>query len=60
MAQPRSDRPHKLTERDRRVLKRVVRKNHLSSIPSSKLPLEEMSAQVLFAGSFMKWVSIAE
>ena len=26
-AQPRSGRPHKLTERDRRVLKRVARKN---------------------------------
>jgi transposase len=31
-AQPRSDRQHKLTERDNRVLNRVARKNHLSSI----------------------------
>ncbi|KAK6299391.1 hypothetical protein J4Q44_G00309010 [Coregonus suidteri] len=31
-AQPRSGRPHKVTERDRRVLKRVARKNRLSSV----------------------------
>uniref|UniRef100_UPI00358F9E42 uncharacterized protein isoform X2 n=1 Tax=Myxine glutinosa TaxID=7769 RepID=UPI00358F9E42 len=31
-AQPRSGRPHKLTERDRRVLKRVSRKNRLSTV----------------------------
>ena len=31
-AQPRSGRPHKLTERDRRVLKRVAWKNRLSSV----------------------------
>ena len=31
-AQPRSGRPHKLTERDRRVLKRVVWKNRVSSV----------------------------
>ena len=31
-AKPRSGRPHKLTEQDRRVLKRVARKNHLSSV----------------------------
>ena len=30
--QPQSGRPHKLTERGRRVLKRVVWKNHLSSV----------------------------
>ena len=29
-AQPQSGRPHKLTERDRRVLKRVAWKKHLS------------------------------
>ena len=32
MAQLRSGRPHKLTEQDRRGLKRVVSKNHLSSV----------------------------
>jgi hypothetical protein len=29
------------------------------SLPSSKLPLEAKSAQQLFVGSFMKWVSMA-
>ena len=32
MAQPRSGGPHKLTERDCRVMKSVTRKNHLSSV----------------------------
>ena len=32
VAQPRKGRPHKLTERDRRVLKRVARKSRLSSV----------------------------
>ena len=32
MAQPQSRMPHKLTEWDRRVLKRVVRKNGLSLV----------------------------
>ena len=31
-AQPQSSRLHKLTERDRRVLKRVAQKNHLSTV----------------------------
>ncbi|XP_076324347.1 uncharacterized protein LOC143232607 [Tachypleus tridentatus] len=31
-AQPQSGRPHKLSERDRRVLKRVARKNRLPTI----------------------------
>jgi hypothetical protein len=31
-AEPRSGRPHKLTERNRRVLKRVACKNRLSSV----------------------------
>jgi transposase len=43
MAQPRSGRPHKLTERDHRVLKRVACKNVCPrlqhSLVSSKLPL---------------------
>jgi hypothetical protein len=47
MAQPRSGRPHKLTEWDRRVLKCV--KNVFPwlqhSLPSFKLSLEAMSAQ---------------
>jgi hypothetical protein len=30
------------------------------SLPSDKLPLEETSAQELFVGSFIKWVSMAE
>ena len=61
-AQARSGRPHKLTERDRRMLELVKtvcpRLQH--SLPSSKLPLETMSAQELFVGRFMKWVSMAE
>ena len=60
MAPPRSGRPHELTERDRQVLKHIVCKNRLSSLPSSKLPLEATSAQALFVGSFLKWVSMAE
>ena len=51
-AQPQSGRPHKLTERDSRVLKRVASENCLSS--------EATSEQELFVGSFMKWVSMAE
>ena len=61
-AQPRSGRPHKLTERDRRVLKRVqiVCPPLQHSLPSSKLPLEATPAQELFVGSFMKWGSMAQ
>ena len=45
-AQPRSGRPHKLTERDRRVLKhvKIVCPRLQHSLPSSKLPLEATSA----------------
>ena len=32
MAQPQSGRPHKLSERDRQVLKREAGKNHQSSV----------------------------
>ena len=32
MTQPQSGKPHKLTERDHRMLKLVARKNHLSSV----------------------------
>ena len=52
-APPWSGRPHKLTERDR-----CPRLQH--SLPSSKMPLEATSAQELFVGIFMKWVSMAE
>ena len=62
MAQPQSGRPHKLTEWNRRVLKLVKvacpRLQH--SLQSSNLSLEAMSAQELFVGSFIKWVSMAE
>ena len=58
MAQTRSGRPHKLTERDLRVLKHIEHKKH--SIPSSKLPLEATSAPELFIVNFMKWVFMAE
>ena len=46
MAHPRSDRPHKLTEWDHRVLKSAVCKNRLRLqhlLPSSKLPLKLVS-----------------
>ena len=61
-AQPQSGRPHKLAERDHRVLKcvKIVCPRLQYSLPSSKLPLEETSAQELFIESFMKWVSMAE
>ena len=42
MAHPRSGRPHKLTERERLVLKRVAHKNHLSS--AATLPTEIQTA----------------
>ena len=43
--QPRSGWLHKLTERDRRVLKRIARKNHLSSVATltSKLQTDSGS-----------------
>jgi hypothetical protein len=47
-AQLRSDRPHKLIEWERRVLKRVARKNKYR-LTTFKLPLEVMSAQELLA-----------
>jgi hypothetical protein len=60
MAQPLSGKPHKLTERDRRVLKHV---KILSSVATFtiefKLPLEAMSAQELLVSSFMTWVPMA-
>ena len=50
-AQPRSGRPRKLTGWHRRVLKRVARKNGLSSVAtlttSSKLSLEAKSEQFI-------------
>ena len=61
-AQPRSGRPHKLTERgppsaEARSVKIIVCLQLHHSLPSSKLPLEATSAQKLFVGSFLKWVS---
>jgi len=58
----RSGRPRKLTERGRRVLKRVEIAFHLlhHSLQSTKLPLEAPSAQELGVGSFMEWVSMAD
>jgi transposase len=43
-AQPRSDKPHKLTERDRRVLKREAHKHHLYSL--AKLTIEFQTSSV--------------
>ena len=68
-AQPQSSRPpHKLTKHDWRVLKRVARKNGLSSIATlttefqttSGSTITITSAQLPFFRSFMKWVSMAE
>ena len=42
MTQPQSGKPHKLTERDHRMLKLVARKNHLSSL--STLTMESQMA----------------
>jgi hypothetical protein len=48
-AQPRSVRPHKLTEQERRVLKRIAGQNSLSLVATLttevKLPLKATSAQ---------------
>jgi transposase len=43
MAQPRSGRPHKLTEQDRRELKRVARKNSLSSVGTLTIEFQTAS-----------------
>ena len=63
-AQPRSGRPHKLTERDCRVLKRVAWKNRLPSVAilttEFQTDLEATSAQTLFVESLMKWISMAK
>ena len=59
-AQPRSGRPHKLTERDCRVLKCVA----LSSVATLTTEFQTASGSnvstELFVGSFMKWFSMAE
>jgi hypothetical protein len=64
MAQPRSGRPHNLTERVHRVLKRIAGKivcpQLQHSLQSSKLPLEETTAPELSIRSFTKWVPMAE
>ena len=62
-AQPQSGRPHKLTERGRRVLKylgKIVCGRLQHSLPSSKRTLEATSVQTLFVESFMKLVSMSE
>ena len=60
-AQLRSGSPHQLTERDCRVLKRVnISCLRLQQSLPSKLPQEATSAQDLFVGRIMKWVSMAE
>ena len=41
--QPRSGRPHKLTEQDSRVLKRITRKNHLSSVATLTTEIQTAS-----------------
>ena len=61
-AQPRSGKSHKLTEWDRRVLKHVEIicpwVQHSLQVPNCLW--KGMSAQQLFVGSFMKWVSMAK
>ena len=64
MAQPQSGRLHKLTERDRRVLKHVARKNRLSSVAPLTTEFQTASGShvstiTVRQGSFMKWVSMA-
>ena len=59
-AQPRSGRPHKLTERNRRVSGKIVCRRLQYSLPSSKLTMEATSAEALFRKTFRKWVSMAE
>ena len=64
-AQQQSGRPHKLTERDRWVLKCAACKNCLSSVATLTTEFQtasgsKMSAKELVIGSFMKWVSMAE
>ena len=44
-AQPRSGRPHKLTERDRRVLKRIVCKNRLPSVATLTIKFQTASGK---------------
>ena len=59
-AQQQSGTSHKLTERGRRVLKHVVRKNHLSSIATLTTEFQTASritsAQELYVGRFMKLI----
>ena len=43
MAQPQSGSPHKLTERDRRLLKCVARKNNLSSFATLTIEIQTAS-----------------
>ena len=64
-AQPRSERPHKLTERNRRVLKYVAWKK--SSVVScsthyrvSNCLWKQRQHKHCSSRSFMKWVSMAE
>ena len=63
-AQSRSGRPHKLRERDQRVLKRTAHKNCLSSVATLTTKFQtasgSKSVQELLVGNFMKWVSMAE
>ena len=63
-AQLRSGRPRKLTERDRRVLKHVARKNRLSSVATLTTEFQTTSGSNVSTNtvreSFMKWVSMAE
>ena len=64
-AQPRSCRPHKLTEQDRRVLKHIARKkNHLSAVATLTTELQTDPGSNISTStvheSFMKWVSMAE
>ena len=63
-AQLPSGRPHKFTERDRRVLKHVAWKNRLSSIATLTTEFQTDSGSNVSTStvreSFMKWVSMAE
>ena len=65
-AQPQSGRPHKLTDRDRRVLKHIAWKNLRSSVATLTTEFQTDSGRNVstsikcFVESFMKWVSMAE
>jgi transposase len=54
MVQPRSGRPHNLTERDRRVLKRVARKNSLFSVATLTTKFQTASGSKVSTLTFQR------